>query len=759
MIKKTLFLLGYLLSLQLAAQERIHLQYDRDQYVPGDTIWFKAFIRKDEKPSFTSHNLYVQLRDINGRPIIEQKLPIIGATASGHLIIPDSLRKPWYVIRAFTPLSVTYDEPYIYKHLLSLSNSSAKKETVTLTIQPEAGLLAENTATKLFIRSMTTSGIPVALNGYLRNSKERTVANFSTKETGTTAIWLTPEKNERYEAVYFYNNQNFSQALPPADSVGISMEIIKESTGYRCRIKRSDLRSQQAESFQLSVKHANNLMFFKEYRLTKEKVLDIPMNLAGNISGFLEFLLENKNGDVLGSRMLLHQTATMVSSVLIDTLAVSLQPRSLNRFRLQFPDSLPRTYAVSVAAIEDKEEKNAPTPILFNMMIPGSFHEDLSATGYPFEQLMNEQIDEEKMNEVLAFYHYHPFKPQKNPLHDPYLIRLSGTVYQPKTQLPFQNGSLSFWLLNDRKQLVLETAVDEAGQFAVDSIVFFGDAKIYWTYTNAKGKIQTANIVMDTVPRHPLLDLSPDYRQWFAKRIDTNRANTNELPPNASGTTLAAVTVFSKIKTPPLVEKYVSERFKYDGTNLFDMTKSNSVAPPLDLIVTKLPGIVVERDRGGTPIRLKSKTYFGYNTGQWDVDLFIDERRCTINDIDALQTQDIALIRYVKTGFPVGAVFVYLKKAEERSVDIPSSASFFPLKGYASLLDFRKIDYTLIENNRELTDQRRTLLWQPGVFLGQNNEDQQIEFYTNQNNKGYRILIEGMDINGRLFRKIWQFKP
>ncbi len=759
MIKRILFLLGYLVSLQISAQERIHLQYDRDQYMPGDTIWFKAFIRKDEKPSFTSHNLYIQLRDINGRPIIEQKLPIIGATASGHMVIPDSLRKPWYVIRAFTPLSVTYDEPYIYKHLLSLSNTPAKKESVNLTIQPEAGLLAENISTRLFIRTMTTSGTPMALNGILRNSTGRTVANFSTKESGTTTVWLTPEKNERYEAVYFYNNQSFSQPLPAADSVGIGMELIKEPNGYRCRIKRTQLRSQQAESIQLSVKHGNNLIFFKEYQLTKEKVLDIPMNLAGNISGFLEFLLENKNGEVLGSRLLIHQTATMLSSVLIDTLAVNLQPRSLNRFRIQFPDTLPRTYAVAVTAIENKEEKFASSPILFNMMIPGSFREDLGATGYPFEQLMKEEIDEEKMNEVLSFYHYHPFKPQKAPLHDPYLIRLSGTVFQPKTQTPFQNGSLSVWLLNDRKQLVLETAVDEFGRFAVDSIVFFGDAKIYWTYINTKGKIQTAGIVMDTVPRHPLLDISPDYRQWFAKRIDTNRANRNELPPNISGTTLAAVTVFSKIKTPPLVEKYVSERFKYDGTNLFDMTKSNSVAPPLDLIVTKLPGIVVERDRGGTPIRLKSKTYFGYNTGQWDVDLFIDERRCTINDIDALQTQDIALIRYVKTGFPVGAVFVYLKKAEERMVDIPSSASFFSLKGYTSLLDFRKIDYSLIENNKDLTDERKTLLWQPGVFLGQNNEEQQIEFYTNQNNKGYRILIEGMDIYGRMFRKILQFKP
>ena len=748
-------LLGFTSSIY--GQERIHLQYNQEKYAPGDTIWFKAFLRKADRPSFTSHNLYVQLQDMSGRRILESKIPVIGATAVGHFVIPDSLRNPWYVIRAFTPENIVYDEPFIYKHLLQLGNYTEKNERPICSVKPEAGLFPENIPTRFFVKTLTEKGKPVAVTGIIRDRLGNRVSHFQTKSSGTTSFVLTSKPGEQYDVFYRYDNKDYSIPLPAADSMGIGLEIIKKGSSYRFIIKRTTQRAAYPEQLQLSVKHQNNPSFFKEYTLNKEKNFEIPFNLPPSSTGFYEFILENKQGAIIGSRLLLHEPEKLLSPVYVDTLAVSLQPRSLNRFQLRFPDTLPRTYAVSVTAIEADKPAYNPEPIFFNMLIPGNFQEDLSGLSYPFEKLMQSQIDEEALNELLAFYHYNRFSQTKAPLHDPYLIRLSGTVFQSKTKQIVQGGQLSIWLMNDRKQLFLESPVDDEGKFAVDSIVFFGDATVYYTYTNNKGRVQDVTLVKDTVERDPLFDRSPDYRQWFAKLIDTSKLYTNETTPNQSGTTLAAVTVFSKIKLPPLVEKYVSERFRYDGTSIFDMTKTNTVAPPLDLILTKIPGIILERGAYGIPSRLKTKTYYGLNTGQWELDIFIDERRATIEEVETLQTQEIALIRYVKTGFPIGAVFIYLKKADERRVDIPAAANYFSLKGYAPLLDFRKVDYSLISNYSNSTDKRTTLLWAPGIYLGQSDDDQLIEFYTNESARGYRVVIEGLDIRGRMFRKIVQF--
>ena len=746
-----------MLSGSIHGQERIHLQYNQEKYSPGDTVWFKAFLRKADKPSFTSHNLYVQLQDIRGRRILENKIPVIGATAVGHFVIPDSLRNPWYVIRAFTPETVVYDEPFIYKHLLQLGNHTEKNGHPICSVKPEAGLFPENIPTRFFVKTLTEKGQPVAVTGTIRDRLGNQLLHFQTKNSGTTSFVLTSKPGEQYDVFYRYDNKDYSIPLPVADSIGMGLEIIKNGSSYRCIIKRTTLRAAYPEQIQLSVKHQNNLIFFKEYILNKEKNLELPFNLPSSSNGFYEFMLENKQGEVIASRLLIHEPEKLLSPVDLDTVSVSLQPRSLNRFYLRFPDTLPRTFAVSVTAIEADRPAHSPDPIFFNMLIPGNFLEDPSGIGYPFGKLMQTQMNEELLNEVLAFYHFKGFSQTKAALHDPYLIRLSGTVFHPKTKEVIQGGRLSIWLMNDRKQLFLESPVDDDGKFAVDSIVFFGDATVYYTYTNRKNRIQDVTLIRDTVERDPLFDRSPDYRQWFAKLIDTSKIYLNEAAPDQSGTTLAAVTVFSKIKLPPLVEKYVSERFRYDGTSIFDMTKTNTVAPPLDLILTKIPGIILERGAFGIPGRLKTKTYYGFNSAQWEVDIFIDERRATVEEIETLQTQEIALIRYVKTGFPVGAVFIYLKKADERRVNIPAAANYFSLKGYSPLLNFRKVDYALINNYSNSTDKRIALLWTSGIYLGQPGDDQLIEFYTNESARGYQIIIEGLDIRGRMFRKLVQF--
>lgn len=748
-------LLGF--SSLIYGQERIHLQYNQEKYAPGDTIWFKAFLRKGDRPSFTSHNLYVQLQDIDGRRILENKIPVIGATATGHFVIPDSLRNPWYVIRAFTPETIVYDEPFIYKHLLQLGNYMEKNEHLICSVKPEAGLFPENIPTRFFVKTLTEKGKPVAITGTIRDRLGNQIIHFQTKNSGTTSFVLTSKPGEQYDVFYRYADKDYSIPLPVADSMGIGLEIIKKSSGYRFVIKRTTQRAADTEQIQLSVKHQDNPSFFKEYTLTKEKNFEILFNLPSSSTGFYEFILENKQGELIGSRLLIHEPEKLLSPVSLDTLSVSLQPRSLNRFHLRFPDTLPRTYAVSVTAIEADRAVHTPDPIFFNMLIPGNFLEDLSGLGYPFGKLMQTQINEEVLNEVLAFYHYKSFSQTKAPLHDPYLIRLSGTVFQSKTKEVVRGGRLSIWLMNDRKQLFLESPVDDEGKFAVDSIVFFGDAKVYYTYTNSKGRIQDVSLIRDTVARDTLFDRSPDYRHWFTKLIDTSKLYMRETTASESGTTLAAVTVFSKIKLPPLVEKYVSERFRYDGTSIFDMSKTNTVASPLDLILTRIPGIILERGSFGIPGRLKTKTYYGFNTAQWELDIFIDERRATVEEVETLQTQEIALMRYVKTGFPVGAVFIYLKKADERRVNIPAAANFFSLKGYSPLLNFRKVDYALINNHSNSTDNRTTWLWNSGIYLGQPSDDQLIEFYTNESARGYQLIIEGLDIHGRMFRKLVQF--
>src|SRR5262245_8665886 len=95
--------------------EKIYIHYDKDYYVAGETIWFKAYLYSDGKPSGLSSNLYLQFINSKGRVVFDQKYPALGAVAKGNIDIPDSLAQGNYYIRAFTAGMLNYDEAFIYK--------------------------------------------------------------------------------------------------------------------------------------------------------------------------------------------------------------------------------------------------------------------------------------------------------------------------------------------------------------------------------------------------------------------------------------------------------------------------------------------------------------------------------------------------------------------------------------------------------------------------------------------------------------------
>ena len=43
--------------------EKIYIHYDKDYYVAGETIWFKAYLYSNGQPSDLSYNFYLQLTD------------------------------------------------------------------------------------------------------------------------------------------------------------------------------------------------------------------------------------------------------------------------------------------------------------------------------------------------------------------------------------------------------------------------------------------------------------------------------------------------------------------------------------------------------------------------------------------------------------------------------------------------------------------------------------------------------------------------
>ena len=94
-------------------EEKIHLHFDKDVYVSGETMWYKAYLMNGLTIDTLSTSLFIELSDPSGKIIMKQALPILESTATGNFDLPDSLKAGNYSIRAYTTWMLNFENEFL----------------------------------------------------------------------------------------------------------------------------------------------------------------------------------------------------------------------------------------------------------------------------------------------------------------------------------------------------------------------------------------------------------------------------------------------------------------------------------------------------------------------------------------------------------------------------------------------------------------------------------------------------------------------
>ncbi len=84
--------------------EEVFIQTDRDEYIAGETMWFKTLVieRPGIKLSDRSRVVYFEVLNWVNRPVVRKRVGIDGGSGPGTALLPDTLSSGDYVIRAYT---------------------------------------------------------------------------------------------------------------------------------------------------------------------------------------------------------------------------------------------------------------------------------------------------------------------------------------------------------------------------------------------------------------------------------------------------------------------------------------------------------------------------------------------------------------------------------------------------------------------------------------------------------------------------------
>lgn len=130
--------------------------------------------------------------------------------------------------------------------------------------------------------------------------------------------------------------------------------------------------------------------------------------------------------------------------------------------------------------------------------------------------------------------------------------------------------------------------------------------------------------------------------------------------------------------------------------------------------------------------------------------------------IQSIPMSDVAMIKVFRPPFfgsfgggGGGAIAIYTKKGASANNNV-KGLDFIKITGYSAIKEFYSPDYSADQN--QLEDYRPTLYWNPFIITDKRNRRIQLTFYNNDITKRFRVIIEGINVEGKLTRieKIFQ---
>ena len=214
--------------------EKVYLHLDRDSYLAGGNVWFKAYLYSDNLPDTVSTTLYVELLDGSSAIVSRKILPVVFGNTYGQFELPDSLATASYFVRAYSPTMLNHDPEFIYKRSIIIygkenyNETRRKEKMLRLEFFPESGNFISGMSNTIAFKAAYMMGQMqhhVVFRQELSGKEDITgIINTSKLNSGILQITVFNKDNlPLAERLCFVDNKEYIQAAELiADTIDFS---------------------------------------------------------------------------------------------------------------------------------------------------------------------------------------------------------------------------------------------------------------------------------------------------------------------------------------------------------------------------------------------------------------------------------------------------------------------------------------------------------------------------------------------------------
>lgn len=764
-----------------AAIEKTYLQTDKDFYFLRDTIWHKAYLLDGLSlcPVHDIQNLHIDLIDSSGRIVLEQMLMCENGLASGRMIIPDSLASGPFLLRAYTDYQRNFGEELYFHKTIQISRvknsfeieaerSSDNIEEINIDVSffPEGGFLLAETENLVAFKAIDQRGLGIEVQGVIVNDKREAVVAFRTDYKGMGRFSFKPKRNESYQVIineYPEFSYQFEDIRSEAKKLVLSGQSRKELIVEILSNKGKRSREQS----HIACYARDSLLFHNDISHRGRMKLKIETDVL--LPGVNRIVLLNEALEPLSERLVFREKQA-INELYIKTKKNEYSTR--DQVELSIVDSLNRQEASISNLCISVVNRNALLGRGFHQHLASYLLLDSELHGY-IESPADFFIDDlyytsiYKLNLLMLThgwcnYHETPLDTIRHPKSAGIMIaghaeKLIGTKH-----LHGGNVTLGLFTANDR--YFLEEKVNENGYFSFDSLVFFDTASIFVQVLNDKGKKRsdiyldenhTVNPKVSNALLHSMKHIADLPLEHYKQRYNSEQ-DFREYKPTEGAIQLEEVEIVDRKK-----EKQVDDghfRIYREADQVIEVESYDEHSAILPFLLRKVNGLHIAY--GGELNMRGIRSLNGVNSPLFVVNGIPISSDGAMDVIGSIQMSNVDKIEVLKGGTAViygsrganGVIAIYTKMGE-----IPEEveSEIFGVitervKGYSNYREFYSPKYTPENRHDPKPDHRTTLYWNPEVTLD-SDQPWETSFYTADDLGYYRIIVEGITHDGRIY--------
>ena len=782
-------------TLRSSQQVKILLQLDRSVYARGETIWFNAYLSAPEATPVGS-TLQAELWKEDSL-CLRHQFPVALGVTSGQFILPTNCATGWYYIRAFTEESTLIPfQTLVYvigKETPPRSNTATAANS-QLFFYPESGSLVEGIESHIAFKALDNRGMPVTLSGTIQNAQGNNITSFSTWHQGMGEFYLRPEPGQTYYAQWIEDGSIRRQPLGAVRPTGNVLSLIDHPEGFLFELTSSEKNPLLRGRWLTGVMEEQEV--FRLPLSSKVNTLQGVLRTKQLASGILTITVTDSNGGVIAARNVFVNNHEYRSTFSLQTDTISLARKAKNKWILQWPDSLQGSISIAVTDADlDGGRYGRPSLVAQSLLLSALkeevvrpdwyFNTTADSASVGLDLLMLTSSKNESPTALVSL-------PIKSTDKKGY-ITVKGQAFFKDTRQPLANAKLIAVLSAPRiRNNILFTQTDQRGQFTIDSLLFFGAARLIFAEHRPPKKSRPIDIRLSQtslpplalatmVKRHEMTSSPSPLPQGDAAWLK----KMEEFAREAEGVMLEGVTIKTRVKSPleKLQEEYTRGAFETDAfveriIDLVNTDEATTYPNIFEYLRFRVPGLqVVDPDysksppdpsqSGGFDPRNDPTKYRIFyrqlpsasSMGNPPMAIYLNEVEVDADILLTVPASEIALVKLFSSftaaqgGGPGGALAIYTKKPELLKASNGNAVTF---TGYTPIQSYPELNYEKIPLLKDKPDGRVTLFWRSNLFLNGERGRLPIEFFNSDRTKRFRVVVEGLTPTGRplFFEKI-----